>query len=353
VIRVDPKNTNLLYAGTETGIWSSPDRGHTWRSLQFDLPTAPVYDLQIQPTANDLIVATHGRSIWILDDLTPIQQGDRIGGALPYLFPLRNGTLWAQWGPIETGDGGGLPSNFKPGANPKGPALVTFWQTHPAHARPTIDVIDANGKIVRHLSGSYRTDDGTKYWVTNAPGYNRLAWDGFEDGPVRWNGTTLQNAGPLTGAEALPGTYTIRLTIDGHVQDQPFVLAADPRSPYTAADLGVRHAYLTRLYDDISAIDTLLNTIDARENALRKRKDAASRTRIARLDAIRDSLTANDLNDEDSIGKPDRIREQLFGASGAIGSSFQPPTAADAANADDVHARFERAYAAAKGAVGS
>ncbi len=352
VVRLDPQNPNVLYAGTETGVWSSPDRGRTWRSLQFDLPTAPVYDLQIHPIANDLIVATHGRSIWILDDLTPIQQSDRIG-AQPYLFPLRNGTLWAQWGPIETGDGGSLPSNFNPGTNPKGPALVTFWQTHPAHVRPAIDVIDASGKIVRHLRGSYRTDDGNKYWVTNAPGYNRLAWDGLEDGPVRWNGTTLANAGPLTGAEALPGTYTIRLTIDGHTQEQPFVLAADPRSPWTPADLVARHAYLSRLYDDISALDTLLNTIDAREASLRKRHDTSARARVAQLDAVRDSLTANDLNDEDSIGKPDRIREQLFGASGAIGSSFQPPTAADAANADDVHARFERAFAAAKGAVGS
>jgi hypothetical protein len=143
------------------------------------------------------------------------------------------------------------------------------------------------------------------------------------------------------------------LTIDGHTQDQPFVLAADPRNPWTPADLVARHAYLSRLNDDISALDTLLNTIDAQETMLRRRHDAAALARIAQLDAVRDSLTANDLNDEDSVGKPDRIREQLFGASGAIGSSFQPPTAADAANADDVHARFERAFAAAKGVVGS
>ena len=350
VVRLDPNEPNRLYAGTEQGVWSSPDRGRSWRPLQFGMPAAPVYDLQVQPKANDLIVATHGRSFWILDDLTPVQESAHIGGK-PYLFPPRPGTLWAQWSPIETGDGGSLPSNFAVGANPKGPALITFWQTLPAHARPAIDVIDANGRIVRHLSGSYLTDDGKKYWVSNAPGYNRLAWDGMEDGPVRWTGTTLQNAGPLTGAEALPGTYTIRLTVDGRSQDRAFVLQADPRSPSTPEDLIARHAYLRKLYDDISEIDVLLNRIDREKKALRTRHDAVSSERNARLDDVRRSLTADDLRDEDSVAKPNRIREELFGAAGTIGSSFQAPTAADSANADARQTEFERLYAAAKAVV--
>jgi photosystem II stability/assembly factor-like uncharacterized protein len=347
VIRLDPVNPEVLYAGTESGVWYSLDRGRDWQSLQFNLAAAPVYDLQIQPRANDLIVATHGRSIWILDDLTPIQQSTHVGAGT-YLFPLRPGTLWAQWPPIEGGDGGSLPANFAVGANPKGPALITFWQNHPAQARPAIAIVDANGAIVRHLSGSYKTDDGTKYWVTNAAGYNRLAWDGMEDGPERWNGTSLGNAGPLTGAEALPGTYTIRLTIDGHVQQQPFVLKADPRSPWTADQLAARHTYLATLFGDVSAIDHLLNAIDAKRRALLHAHPAGFRTSIARLDAIVATLTANDLHDEDGIGRPDRVREQLFGAAGAIGASFQPPTAAHRAFAAEVQQTYERTLAAAK-----
>jgi hypothetical protein len=350
VLRLDPRNANVLYAGTEQGVWYSHDRGRSWLALQFNMATAPVYDLQVQPKANDLIVATHGRSLWILDDLTPIQQSEHIGGA-PYLFPVRPGTLWAQWPSIETGDGGSLPDNFAVGPNPRGPALITFWQTRAARSHGSIEIVDANGKVVRHLSGSYKTEDGTKYWVPNAQGYNRLAWDGMEDGPVRWNGTTLQNAGPLTGPEALPGTYTIRLTIGGSTQTQAFTLAADPRSPYSADDLAARHAYLAKLYADVSAIDVLLNTIDAKERALRASGGAASRARIAQLDRVRDELTADDRNDEDSIGKPDRIREQLQGAIGAIGASFQPPTAAHLANAEMLQSAFDATYAAAKGAV--
>jgi photosystem II stability/assembly factor-like uncharacterized protein len=348
VIRLDPKNSNLLYAGTERGVYDSLDAGRHWSPLQFNLPAAPVYDLQIQPRANDLIVATHGRSMWILDDLRPIQESAHIGSA-PYLFPVRDGTLWAQWPPIEGGDGNSLPDNFAIGPNPKGPALITFWQTHPARTRPQIAIVDANGKIVRHLSGSYDTADGKKYWVSNAAGYNRLAWDGMEDGPVRWTGTTLQNAGPYTGPEALPGTYTIRLTIDGHTQEQPFTLKADPRNPWTAADLEARHTYLSRLYADISAIDTMLDAIDARKAALRKRHDANASAENTRLDDERRILTANDRNDEDSIARPDRIRERLFAAAGAIGGSFQPPTAAHLANAADVQRDFDRTIAEAKG----
>jgi photosystem II stability/assembly factor-like uncharacterized protein len=347
VVRVDPRNANMLYAGTEEGVWTSVDRGRTWTPLKFNLPAVPVYDLQIQRAANDLLVATHGRSMWILDDLTPLQEHSHIGAG-PYLFAPRPGTLWAQWPPVETGDGGSLPANFSAAANPKGPALLTFWQNRPARVRPAIAIVAADGTIVRHLSGSYLTDDGRKFWVTNAAGYNRLAWDGLEDGPVRWDGTSLQNMGPLTGPEAMPGTYTIRLTIDGHTQEQPFVLKADPRSPYATDDLIARHAYLTRLYADVSAIDVLLNRADARRRALRSRSDAAAKAQLAQLDALRDSLTSDALHDEDSIGKPDRIREQLLAAAGAIGSSFQPPTAAHLANAAALQATYETTIAAAE-----
>jgi len=347
VVRLDPVDPNLLYAGTEAGVYSSLDRGRDWKSLQFNLPAAPVYDLQVQPHANDLIVATHGRSIWILDDLTPIQQSAHVGAGT-YLFPLRPGTLWAQWPPIEGGDGGSLPANFAVGANPKGPALITFWQNHPAKTRPAIEIVNAAGTVVRHLSGSYKTDDGPKYWVPNAAGYTRLAWDGMEDGPERWNGTSLGNAGPLTGAEALPGTYTVRLTIDGHMQQQPFVLRADPRSPWKAEQLAARHAYLATLLADVSTIDHLLNEIDAKRRLLLRAHPAGFRTAIARLDAIVATLTANDEHDEDGIGRPDRVREQLFGAAGAIGGSFQPPTAAHQAFAAEVQQTYERTLAAAK-----
>ncbi|GAC1403999.1 MAG: hypothetical protein NVSMB64_06560 [Candidatus Velthaea sp.] len=341
VVRQDPKNPAMLYAGTEAGVYYTMNRGVRWLPMRFNMPATPVYDLQIQPQANDLIVATHGRSFWIFDDLTPLQQSARTGTA-PVLFPIRTDTLWAQWPPVESGDAGALPDNVPVFANPKGPALITFYQKAPAKHRPQIEIVDASGAVVRHLSGAYQTENGTKYWVSNAAGYNRLAWDGTEDGPTRWHGTTLQNAGPLTGAEALPGEYTIRLTVDGTTVSAPFVLQADPRSPWTADERAARHAYLHQIYADVDVIDALLNQIDARKRVLRRDPSAAARVRVRELDAARDELTADDRRDEDGIGKPDRLREQLFAASGTLGGSLQGPFAAHLAATAAVQERFDR-----------
>ncbi len=348
VVRQDTRNPAMLYAGTEQGIYYTNDRGRRWLPLRFNMPATPVYDLQIQPQANDLIVATHGRSFWIFDDLTPLQQIAPVGLA-PVLFPLRPGTLWAQWQPVETGDAGALPDNVPLFANPKGPALITFYQKAPAKDRPEIGVVDASGAVVRHLRGSYETEDGKKYWVSNVAGYNRLAWDGTEDGPTRWHGTTIQNSGPLTGAEALPGTYTIRLTVDGTTASQPFLLQADPRSPTTAQERTERHAYLQRIYADVDTIDTLLNQIDTRERALRRYSGAGARVR--ELDAARDELTANDRRDEDGVTKPDRLREQLLAASGTLGGSQQAPFAAHLAATAALQERFDRTIAAIRAMV--
>lgn len=342
VIRSDPKNGAMLYAGTEQGVYYSPNRGRSWLSMQFNLPAAPVYDLQIQPRDNDLIVATHGRSFWIFDDLTPLQQSTGLGAFEPVLYTIRPGTLAAQWQPIETGDNASLPAGRFIGANPKGPALITFYQRSAAKQRPEIEIANGDGNVVRHLRGSYETEERTKYWVSNVPGYNRLAWDGLEDGPVRWHGTTVQNMGPLTGAEALPGTYTVTVKIGGRTITQPFELRADPRSPWSAEQRAQRHAYLTRLYGDISEIDTLLNEIDAQERVLRRSRTGTARARVAQLERARDELTANDRRDEDSVAKPDRLREQIFAALGPLGGSYQPPFAAHTAAADEVQTEYDR-----------
>jgi len=349
VVRLDPNAPGMLYAGTERGVYYSYNEGTSWLPLQLNMPATPVYDLQVQPRANDLIVATHGRSFWILDDLTPLQQAPRVGKA-PVLFPVRPGTQWAQATPIEAGDGALYGGGFI-GRNPPGPALITFFQHAVAKTRPEIEIVDAAGNVVRHLSGSYDTDDGKKYWVTDAVGYNRLAWDGMEDGPVRWHGTSLQNMGPLTGPEALPGTYAIRLHVDGATYSQPFELRADPRSPWTAEERVARHDFLRRVYAAISDVDAMLNAVDAQEKHLRRAPASGENAaRVARLDAVRARLTANDLHDEDSIAHPDMLRERLFAVAGVLGT-LQPPFASHEAAAGDVLADYERTMREVRGSL--
>ena len=204
--------------------------------------------------------------------------------------------------------------------------MLTFYQRTKAKERPWFEIADASGKPVRTLRGQVPFDradppkeERAKYYVSNDVGLNRITWDGNEDGPTRWLGTSFQNAGPGTGPEALPGKYTARLHVDGKIFDQPFTLADDPFSPWTADQRAARHKYLATCFGWIDGLDRALNEIDAR---LKKSPPPAER---ARLVALRDELTSNSLHDEDSIGRPDRIRERVFALMGPLGGALQPP----------------------------
>ncbi len=350
-IRQDLRNPDVLYAGTETGVWVSLDRGGRWQQLQLNLPTTPVYDLRIHPVANDLIVATHGRGLFILDDLAPIQQLAAARGAGKYVFPIRPATLLAQWPPIETGDGGALPNNFFVGPNPPPGALLAFYEPKRAHVRPSAEIVDADGHVVRHLAGSYLTAEGRKYFVPNDAGVNRFAWNGMEDPPVKWLGTTRPNRGPDDGPEALPGRYVARIDIDGRVLERPFDLAADASSPWTPDELRERHAFLHALFAQFSQVDVLLNGIDRDLRPLRAKADAVSAARRARLLAVRATLTSDARNDEDSIGRPDRVRERIGALIGALSASYQPPFAAHLAAAAELKSEFDRTIARARDAL--
>jgi len=342
-VRQDLKNPDVLYAGTETGVWVSLDRGGRWSRLQMNLPTTAVYDLRVHPTANDLIVATHGRGLFILDDLTPIQQLAKARAAKTYLFPVRASTLFAQWPPIETGDGGSLPNNFFVGKNPPNGAMISFYQGSKAHVRPTVEIVDSSGRVVRHLAGSYDTDEGPKFFITNVPGVNRFAWNGMEDPPEKWHGTTRPNRGPDDGPEAIPGLYSARVHIDGKTFEQPFTLAADPQSPWTITQLGERHAFLAELAAEYSQVDAALNKIDRERHSLAGKPGSAAR--LEQLASMKTLLTSDSRNDEDSIGRPNQLRERIGALSGTIGSSFQPPLQAHLDAAAELKRAFESTMA--------
>src|SRR5207248_3723984 len=164
VIREHPTDSNLLFAGTEFGAFYSQDSGAHWNKLKLGLPTVPVDDIQIHPRENDLILATHGRSIWILDDLTPLQQ--MTTGTLSedlHVFPIRNTIAWRManntWFTAQ---------QYYAGPNPPYGALVIFYlKAKPAEKQKVkITVTDANGKTVREID----------YDKAEA-GVNRINWD--------------------------------------------------------------------------------------------------------------------------------------------------------------------------------
>ncbi len=354
VIRQDPREPNLLYAGTENALWISYDRGGRWERLRSGFPVVPVYDIHVQPAANDLLIATHGRGFYVLDDLAPLQQLAAARRTGVQFFPVREATLWAAWPSVEAGDGNALPANQFSGPNAPSGAVLTFYQRTKAKARPWFEIVDANGKVVRTLRGGVPFDPAdppkdprAKFYVSNDRGLNRITWSGNENGPTRWLGTSFQNAGPTEGAEALPGRYTARLHAGANVYEQQFALVDDPLSPFTPEQRASRHTYLATLYGWIDGIDKALNEID------RRLKHHPAPGERAALTALRDELSSNSLHDEDSIGRPDRIRERVFGLTGLFGGNLQPPFEQHQTALDALKPDVGTAYARIRAALGS
>ncbi len=171
VIREDPKNKNLLFLGTEFGVFFSGDGGRNWGNLTLNMPTVAFHDLLIHPRDNDLIAATHGRGLWILDDISPLQQMEKVGDSDSYLFDnKRPGTRWLS---IRRG-GYGRGDLFFKGENPPQGALVNLFLKSKPQSPATLEIADITGQRK------------TTYLLDNAdPGIMRLAWDFRFDPPAQ------------------------------------------------------------------------------------------------------------------------------------------------------------------------
>ncbi len=320
-IRQDPRNAEVLYAGTSRGVWVTLDGGAYWQALRLNMPATAIYDIQVQPVANDLVVGAHGRGVWILDDIAAVQRFATTQGAALTLFPLRETYRMAQWSPVNTFESPKIPRNEFVGPNPPDGALITYYAAR-APKKATIEVLDATGRVVRHLSG----DD-----VPHAAGMNRTSWDLAEDGPVKWTGTYEDNQGPDEGPDVVPGTYVVRLTADGVTQSAQVIVKADPRDPATSG-YQANHDFLAKLYAELGAIDTMLNAIDSRLKH-------ASGAQAAQLSALRRELTYDPRNIEDLSG-PAQLRERVLDLISRM-ASYQAPTAAQSAQAAVYAERFD------------
>jgi photosystem II stability/assembly factor-like uncharacterized protein len=308
-IRQDAKNSNVLYAGTNRGVFVTLDGGSHWHSLRLNMPASAIYDIEIQPEANDLVVAAHGRGVWILDDLTALQSYATAGSSTVTLFPVRDAYRMWQWAPVNTFADPKVPPNEFVGANPDYGAIVTYYLAR-TPKRAAIDILDLRGRVLRHLTG----DD-----VPKNAGMNRASWDLSEDGPVKWTGTFKENQGPDTGAEVPPSTYIVRVNADGVTAEQRVTVKADPRDP-AAAQYDGRYNFMVRLYDALGSIDSMLNAIDARL------KHATGPT-AAELVTFKRRLTYDPRNIEDLSG-PAQLRERLLDLISRMTTSYQSPNMA-------------------------
>jgi len=228
--------------------------------------------------------------------------------------------MW-QWAPVNTFTDPKIPPNEYAGENPPYGAIVTYYLARAPKAA-SITILDSTGRAVRHLKG----DD-----VPKRAGMNRAAWDLNEDGPVTWTGTFEENRGPDTGPEAVPGTFTVELSADGISKSQPLTVKPDPRDDNLAQS---RHAFLTEVYADLSAVDTMLNALDARI------KHSPAQSQAARLRAFERRLTYAPRNIEDLNG-PAQLREKLLDLISRMSTSFQAPTEAQRAALESYKAELD------------
>jgi len=276
-----------------------------------------------------------------LDDLNPIQTyAAAQSGAVLFAPPVAY-RMW-QTSPIISFTDQSLPDGEFVGEN-REPALFSYYLPAAAH-QVEIDIVGADGRIVKHLRGKK---------ITGHAGVNRTGWDLTEDGPVRWMGTFEQNRGPTEGAEVVPGTYVVRLIVDGARREAPLVvnddtrdrgfvnLAAAPqvisegtnRIRAAAEQASQRHDALTALNAELSSVDTWLNEIDAARKAAPQRPSA-------KLAAFRTELTLDPRNVED-LRAPPGLRERILDLLLRIASSsYQAPTANQSAEMTNLAALF-------------
>ncbi|HEY0796661.1 MAG TPA: glycoside hydrolase [Acidisarcina sp.] len=255
-VREDPVRKGMLYAGTETGVYLSLDDGDHWESLQQNLPHTSMRDLAVE--GNDLIVATHGRSFWILDDISALRQmssgqmASRTNGA--YLFKPGDAVRIQRSTNTDTP----LPSDEPAGQNPPDGAVLDYYLPQTSQGPVTIEVLDSKGATVRRYSSTDAPETTQAelerqliplYWIRTPrtlsakPGMHRWVWDlryappaaAHRDYPI----SAVPHETPTLplGRMVVPGTYEVRITFNGNSMSAPLTVTMDPRVAATSADL--------------------------------------------------------------------------------------------------------------------
>jgi len=344
-IRPDVRNANLLFAGTENGIWISYDAGAHWQDFRINLPPVSIRDIRIQPAFDDLVIATHGRDVWILDSLDSVRELGTAAQAGTMLFAPRVSYEY-QYHSNDLG----IYTRFS-GDNPPRGAIVDFYQSAPQKDPPELQILDANGRTIRTVKGTHKVKGKVEPYVPNKAGINRYVWDFTEDAPPKWHGAAREEyQGPKTGPAVVPGRYTVRIALAGKTIDQPLVVKPDPRNDFTQAQYEAGYAYAEKYSVVYGKIDGVLNDLDAISSSLTRaataaKGNAAIAAQIAEAQqqwtGVFAAFTANYKNDEDSIQRGGSLRESVPRT--GFGSVQLPPTAAQ----EDYAKRFDAAYAAA------
>lgn len=261
VVREDQKRKGLLYAGTETGVFVSFDDGSNWQSLQLNLPVAPIHDLVFK--RDDLVVATHGRSFWILDDLTPLHQiTDAVAKSEMFLFKPRDAYRMR---------GRGFPRP-NVGQNPPSGSVVYYYFKEKPKEAVTLEFLDAEGNLIRKFKSKKREEPeperipssrfqrGGPQNVSVEAGMNRFVWNMRYPDAERVPGAILWG-GMLSGPVAVPGVYQVKLTVGEKMMMESWQWKKDRRLLTTQEEYREQFDFLIKIRDKITEVNQAINRL--------------------------------------------------------------------------------------------
>jgi len=305
-VREDPERKGLLFAGTERAVYVSFDDGEHWQSLRLNMGATSIRDLIIK--GDDLCVGTHGRGFWILDNITPLRQlQDSITKSSAHLFKPQ--TAWrVRW---NTNSDTPLPPDVAAGENPPDGAMIDYYIGRSTSGPVTLEIKDATGATVRRYSSNdpLPAQDPQlnipPYWIrppqklTSESGLHRFLWD-LHYTPVP--GVTPQypiaavyrNTAPeATSPWAMPGAYTVVLTVGGKKYEKTLKLAMDPRVKTSAADLGEQFRLSKQMYDEWMTLNSISEEVRKVRGQLTDLRPKVSDANLkAHVDALADKLQA-------------------------------------------------------------
>ena len=351
VIREDPKVKTLLYAGTELGLWVSFDDGAKWTSLRQNMPPVPVRDIQVQPRENDLLVATHGRGLYVMDDITPLQHVAEAMKTDAELFDIRPATRWNIWG-----KDGNLGQAVWKAPNPPEGAIIDYYLKADQKDNVVVTIADKAGKVVRTLRNGPKT-----------AGVNRMTWDLRYDGPrpIDPGAAEQENQYRFAGGPyVIPGDYTVKVHAAGRDLTKTVKVEMDPRIPVTMADLQTQldaaltlREMMSKTNLTIARANSIIEQLTALSDRLKKQQGPAGLA--AQVTAALEAVTK--LRDEQltrpypSMGyrQYPRVREEIQSLSGSVSRAQAKPTDPETGRIKELTAELDKDIAALNQIVGS
>jgi len=339
-VREDAKRKGLLFAGTETGVYVSFNDGEHWQPLQLNLPTTPIHDVIVKN--DDLAVATHGRSFWVLDDITPLRQ----------ITPETASSDTVLYQPeiaVRLHYPEAVDSRRPVGQNPPPGAIIDYYFASASKDEVKLEIYDAQGKLVRSLSSVEKKAEGEQppEWpdmvkpVETIPakaGMNRFAWDLRYEPPVKIPNSFYSSSGPI-GPLVLPGKYEVRLIANGKTLRQPLEIRADPRINVSPAELQKEFELAWKVYESTNQLHTAVNQIrDAHAELARLKKRFGSDARLqpvmlaaksldSKMDEVEQGLIqVNMKGSEANLAFPNQLNEKFDTFIRSVESADGEPT---------------------------